>query len=128
MTAGVHDFPVEQEATFRQRITWAAKDAAGELQPYDLTDCTARMQVRTGYDGETFLTLSTENGGLTLGGSAGTIDIHMRPSETDQLTVAKPRYDLMVIFPSGDARRVLEGRLLVRRNITELESSATASP
>ena len=138
MTAGVHDFLVEQEATFRQRMTWTRRLAAGEpsapgdttktlpdgttvtVRPYDLTNCTARRQIRRGYDVDPeFLTLTVGNG-LTLGGTAGTIDIHLTAAQTDSLTVKRARYDLLVTFPGGDVRRVLEGRLLISRNVTEL--------
>ncbi len=116
MAAGVYDFVVEQDATFRQRITWAAKQADGTTVAYDLTGCTAFMQVRAGYDViPEFVTLTSANGGLTLGGTAGTIDIFMTPVQTNSLTTKRPRYDLVVTFPGGDTRRVLEGRMLVSK-------------
>lgn len=143
MVAGNHDFVVEQEATFRHVFTWTYVLPAGttalsgdrqvtlddgtvvNVRPHDLTGCTARMHVRPTIDStDLYLAVTTEDGGLTLGGTAGTIAIHLTGDQTDLLDgplkqIRKPRYDILVRFPSGDTSRALKGRLLLDKNVTE---------
>lgn len=138
MAAGTHVFEVEQEATFRYVFTWAQVLPAGTtaqpgdrqvtladgsivyVRPYDLTGCTARMHVRPRVGGDLQVELTTENGGLTLGGTAGTITIYMTGTQTDQIIGKKPVYDILVKFPSGDTRRALQGTFAVSPNVTEM--------
>lgn len=67
-------FTIYQGATFRKRLTW--KGPLPAQTPIDLTGCTARMQVRPEVESPTvLLELTTANGGITLGGVAGTIEL-----------------------------------------------------
>lgn len=61
---------IYQGATFRKRLTWTAPGGT----PVDLTGCTARMQVRAEVGSPTvLLSLTTVNGGITLGGALGAV-------------------------------------------------------
>lgn len=105
MTAATKNFIIEQKATFRKRLVW--RDA--RKRPIDLTGHFARMQIRD-TAGAIIATLTTENGGITLGGALGTIDLYINVSATSQMTftTAMP-YDLTVILPNGDTDRLLQG-------------------
>lgn len=114
------DRSIFQGATYRHRITWKlAPDQNTTPTPVDLTGCTARMQVRAKIGAtEVLLTLTTENGGVTLGGTAGTIDLLIEAEDTAAITWTSGVYDLEIIFTNGDVRRLLYGEVVVSREVT----------
>ena len=65
-----------------------------------------------------FLTLTTENGGIALGGSAGTITLTISAAATAALTAASGCYDLELVSGSGLVTRLLQGRVVVSREVT----------
>lgn len=123
MAAGVHNIALEQGSTFRLHLTWGTRgtDAQGNPiieVPYDLTGCTARMQIRNRAGGTLLLELNTENGGIDLGGTDGTIDVLITDEQTDSLEVRRAKYDLEVYFPNGDTRRPVKGDVTVDQVVT----------
>jgi hypothetical protein len=107
---------IYQGATFRKEITWKAGDPA---LPVDLTDCTARMQVRQKVDStDVLLALTTENSRITLGGTAGTIVLEVDATDTAAITWRTGVYDLEVEFTTGDVRRLLTGTVTVDPEVT----------
>lgn len=107
MTAGQYDITIEQGATFERTLTWNDQNGS----PINLTGYTARMHVRrTHYDnGTPLLTLTTENGGITLGGAAGTIALTVSATATSAVTAASGVYDLELVSAGGRVTRLLEG-------------------
>lgn len=116
MTAGTYDILIEQGATFRFPLVW--KDPLGAL--YDLTGYTARMQVRktAATADPPMLTLTTENGGIVLGGAAGTITITASATATAALTGQQAVYDIELINPSGEVDRLLMGAVEISPEVT----------
>lgn len=114
MIAGVYKIVCDQGATFERTLT--ILDANDD--PMNLTGYTARMQVRPEIESSTVLVeLTTENGRLTLGGAAGTIDINLTP----QVTATIDRdgfYDLEIISSGGAVHRVVRGRFVVNLEVT----------
>ncbi len=109
---------VNQGATFRMRLTW--KTGAPPL-PVDLTGYTARMDIREDIDDITpRITLNTENGGLTLGGVTGTIDLYISSSATTLFDWESGVYDIEMIAPGagGDVRRLIGGAVVVSPEVT----------
>jgi hypothetical protein len=113
MAAGVYQVNIEQGATFRLHVTWQAPNGS----PIDLTGQTAHMQIRTAHDGALLLEL-TDTAGITLGGTAGTIDIVITATQTSSLTVWRAVYDLYIIPVVGDRTRLLEGPVVVDPTVT----------
>lgn len=114
MPAGKYTLRIEQGAYCARSLTY--KDADGV--PVDLTGCTARMQIRDYIeDAEVKLSISTESGNITLGGTAGTIDIEILTAQTALLTT-DGYYDLELILPSGEVERILQGQVLLDREVT----------
>jgi len=121
-----------QGQTYRCAFVWARSNPesteAAPLPPLprDITGCTARMQLRAKYGTDVLLELTTENGGLVVGGADGRIQIIASAEQTDALGVTddplKPRrsakYDLELVWPSGDVTRVIEGDITLSPNIT----------
>lgn len=121
MSVGTYDFkPIVQNETWRRTITY--KDPSGN--PINLTGYTAVMHVRESYQAPAAaLTLDTTNGGITLGGAAGTIALVMTATQTaalkalDAAGTRDSLYELDLIAPSGDRVPLMTGRLPVMRRL-----------
>lgn len=115
MSAGIYDIYIEQGATYNQPLVW--KDSSGTT--VNVTGYTARMQIRKTVDATTIiLTLTTENGRITVGGSNGLITLLVSATDTAALTSFCGVYDLEVISPTGVVTRLLEGQVEVSKEVT----------
>lgn len=134
--------PTRQDFTVYQGQTWSyvytKRDDAGD--PVDLTGYTARMTVKDAYNGISQAKFSTgadaDGGTIALGGAAGTITLSMTATQAGALAseisvasilltsldLSKPSktylYDLELVSGAGVVTRELEGRFIVRREIT----------
>ena len=112
-------FTIYQGATFPKRLTW--KGPLPARTPIDLTGCTARMQVRPEIDSDTvLLSLTTENGGITLGGVAGTIELFISDRASAAFTWRSGVWDLEIEFTSGEVRRLAQGTVSVSPEVTRV--------
>ena len=115
MTAAVRDLVIEQGATFYQPLRW--KDSNGD--PIDLTNYTARMQIRRNYETDVVITeLTTENGRIELGGAAGTINLIIPAAITEALDFSEAVYDLELEDQDGHLTRLLQGQMTLSREVT----------
>lgn len=121
-----------QNETFRLRLEAHIGTKTGELE--NLTGCTARMMIRENWeDTSANIELTTENGGITLGGVEGTIDVLITleqmltsfpvPAIADapagtKIPFAVYVYDLQIIYPSGDTKVFLRGTFTVFAGVT----------
>lgn len=116
MAAAKLKLTIEQGATFEKVITWKAGTPA---VPVDLTGCTALMHVRAEIaDLTPLIVLSTENGGIVLGGVLGTVTLRITADATAALNWTTGVYDLEVIYPDTRVRRLLAGAVSVSREVT----------
>ena len=115
MSAGFHHFIIEQGATFGQVLTLTdSSSTVVNLVGYG----SAEMDLRRNPESSTpILTLTTANGGIALGGTAGTVTLTISASDTTSLTVGSGVYDLEIVSGSN-VYRILEGTFNVRRNIS----------
>lgn len=114
MAAGTLDFTIEQGATFNLLLTWKINDV-----PVNLTNWTARLQARVDVeDTETVLSLTTENGGITLGGALGTISLDRTATQTALLLAGTYVYDLELISGVGAVTRLVQGELDISAEVT----------
>lgn len=101
---------------------FAAYTSGGELlyhPPVNLTGFTARMQLRSTVESTTTIhSLTTANGGITLGGTDGSIALLI--SATDMAAFALPRmvYDLELVSGGGIVTPVAYGNLDLDREVT----------
>jgi hypothetical protein len=110
--AGQYDFILEQGATFSRVVTW--KDSTNAL--VNLTGYTAKMQIRDA-SGGVIVSLTDTNGGITLGGAAGTITITISATQTTAFTFNTARYDLDIV--SGTTvKRLLKGQVTLDPEVT----------
>lgn len=111
---GNHTFVVYQGATFSELLTW--KDENGD--PVNLAGYTARMKGKRTGDGGTAINLTTENGGIALGGAAGTITLTIGATDTAALAPGDMNYDLEVVSGGGAVTRLLRGIITVDAEVT----------
>lgn len=104
--------------TFRHVLRWQDESET----PINLTNYSARMQVRKKIDDVTpLLSLTTENGGIELGGTAGTITLYISAADTTALTWTDGVYDLEVAVVVGaieEVVRVVEGKIVTYKEVT----------
>lgn len=87
--------------------------------PVNLTGFTARMQIRETVESTTVLhSLTTENGGITLGGAAGTIALTISATDTAAFTFDTAVYDLEIISGSGVVTEVMSGTVTLGDEVT----------
>jgi len=130
------DLVVDAGATFDWGFNYVrSEEGGGEIvpgDPYDLTGCDARMQVRRKItDATALLTLTTENEGIVIDGPEGRIDILITDLQTSALypdgTPGKKLdcvYDLELVWPlvppatRRKVTRLLEGKLSADPGVT----------
>lgn len=116
MAAASHDITIEQGATFQMNLVW--KDSGGT--PINLTGYSARMQVRRTYKADTaMLSLTSPDGGITLGGALGTISIVASATQTAAMEPLIGVYDLELVNPSGVVTRLMEGAVTISPEVTK---------
>lgn len=109
---------IDKGSTFRHTLTWKSGTKGSET-PVDLTDCTARMQIREKQASPDFLhEMTTENGGITLGGVAGTIELFINDAASTTFAWKKGTYGLEIEFLNGDVRRLLRGSFVAHDETT----------
>ena len=114
MAAGTLDFTIEQGATFNLLLTWKINNVAVNLTGY-----TARLQARIDVEEiETVLSLTTANGGITLGGALGTISLDQTAVQTTLLPAGTYVYDLELIASNGTVTRLVQGELDISPEVT----------
>lgn len=107
---------IDQGATLRKRFVWRSGPLAA---PVDLTGYSARMQIRSSAASATVLaSLTTADASITLGGTAGTIDLHITAAQTAAFTWTTGVWDLELESPTGDVRRLLSGTAEVTPEVT----------
>jgi len=101
---------------------FSAYTSGGELlyhPPVDLTSFTARMQIRSDIDAtDTLVSLTNENGGITLGAAAGTIALLISATATAALDFTSAVYDLEVVSAAGVVTRLLSGAVTLVPEVT----------
>jgi hypothetical protein len=111
---GLLNLTFSQGATWKLAMTYT--NSAGN--PIDLTSHTARMQARPSFESTTTV-LNLANGtGITLGGTAGTINLLVSATATAAINAQQYVYDLEVISDSNEVTRVVQGTLVVTPEVT----------
>jgi len=97
-------------------LTWYTSTA--ETAVVDLSNYTARMDIRRKQSDSSALATLTNSSGITLGGSAGTIVIALTDTQTASITPGPAVYDLEMIDGSGKVRRLIAGSLTFTASVT----------
>lgn len=114
MRAGTYNIVVDQGTDWSE--TFVLRNGDGSL--VNLTGYTARMHVRRDYDAPTTLVeLTTANGRIALGGSAGTITLSLNSATTAAISRSGV-YDIELVSSGGLVSRPLRGDFVLRREVT----------
>lgn len=113
--ANAHPYPIkiDQGGTWSLSLTYKINN-----YPVNLTGFTASMMVRKNYtDASPILTLTTENGGIALGGTAGTIILTASASATALMPAGTGVYDLE-LYTGSEVRKLLRGDVTIIAEVT----------
>ena len=115
MTAGNYDFIIEQGSELSLPLIWKG----GNGVPIDLTGCSAEMMIRREVDDSVpLVSLSSADGGIVLGETAGTIAIAIDEATTSELASGKAYYDLRLTDSLGKHRRLIQGQVIISPAVT----------
>lgn len=107
--AARYDINIDQGQTYDLLLTY--KTAAGQVR--DLTGCSVAMQIRTAPGAPVVLDMADVAGGLVIDPLDGRISISIPDEVTAGLAAGRYKYDLVIEFPNGKSRRLLEGSVKV---------------
>lgn len=115
MTPAKFNFTAYQAATFSQSLEWKSADV-----PVNLTGYTFKMHVKAKIaDAAPLAQLTTENGGVVVVDAAlGKFKLYATDETTADWLFASGVYDLLAIPASGEAVRILEGKITVVPGVT----------
>lgn len=113
MSAGVYSFTIEQGDDFSRVLTW--KDGSGN--PINLSGYTAACQVRA-RNGMLLIDFSN-NGTLSIDGTAGTVTMSLPASFTGTLDFDTADYDLKLTSGTGGKTRLIKGVVTLSPEVTE---------
>lgn len=117
MSAARYNFVIEQSATFNYVLTYYSDEA--QTTPVNLTGYTARMSIKLKVgDVDTIISLTTENGRITLGGALGTITLLITATDTSDLDFKEAVYDLELESGTGTVIRLLQGSVILEPAVT----------
>ena len=116
-SSNVYDIIIDQGATLLRSI--GLKSSA--KRPISLTGYTGRMHIREKTDSTIMvLFLTTENGGLTIDATAGTVLILGTPAQTAAIPAGKYVHDLELIeTATGNVTKLIQGNVIVRAEVTK---------
>lgn len=103
---------IDQGTTFSKKAIWKSGTPP---TPVNLTGCTAKMQIRDKVGSSTvLLELTTENGGIVLGGVTGSIEFcKLSAATTSQIAWRIGVYDLKITFADSTVKRKISGTVSV---------------
>jgi hypothetical protein len=117
--AGTYSLYLDAGADFSLRFT--VKNADGTI--VNLTGYSARMQIRRLHTSATVdLSLTSQSGGLFVDGSKGNVNLTITNAQTAALCVNNAEsvyiYDLEIQSEAGEVTRVVEGKVIVKPQVT----------
>lgn len=109
---GKYNITAYQGATFDLSMNWAIGGTA-----INLTGYTAAMQVRPTASASSAVISLTNGNGITLGGTAGTIDIAISAATMGSVAAGQYVYDLELV-QGANVSRLMQGTFLVDAEVT----------
>lgn len=116
MTAGLYNFLIEQGSTFDKTLTvYVDSDMS---TPLDLTGYSGELVVKDSRPGTTtYLTFSTADSSMVLGGAAGTVRLLATDEVTALLDFDRGVYDLELEDSGGAVTRLLQGYFTLSKQV-----------
>lgn len=117
MDTAILDLENNQGTTFRQQFILKSGDTG---LPTDLTGCSAKMQVKPSRNSDTvYVELSSANGGITLGGASGEVNLFFSAEISASLSFSYAVYDMNLILLNGDVTRPIRGSFSIIAGVTK---------
>jgi hypothetical protein len=114
MLAGIHNFTIDQGAYWRRSLKLFNPDES----IYDLSGYTARMQLRRDLKASAaIISLTTENGRISIEGATGTITLILQAADTATI-LHDCVYDLEIVTPDSKPYRVIQGNIRLNPEVT----------
>lgn len=114
MKPGRYNYRIVQGDTFQNAPVWKINSL-----PVNVTDYTARMQIRRSATSDTSLIeLTSENGGITVGTVDGSFTLYMSDTTTSALPTGDFVYDLEITSPDAVVTTLLNGGFTVSPQVT----------
>jgi hypothetical protein len=109
---GNYNITAYQGATYKLSLSWTIADA-----PVDLTNYTAAMQVRENAAATAVILDLASGSGITLGGTAGTIEVNV-DAETMELTSAGNYVYDLELDSGAEVTRLIQGGFQIQPEVT----------
>jgi hypothetical protein len=105
---------ITKGAVFRQQFEWRDGD-----NPVNLTGWTALCHIRDRTTNDLIFALSTENGGVVLGGELGTVNLFLSAIDTGTFDPDQPNavWDISLRDPNGEIYPPLIGGKVMFHNM-----------
>ena len=104
---------IDKGSSETRELIWKSGPKDAET-PVDLTGCSAKLMAKKLLEDKTVgtevvLDMTTENGGIVLGGTNGQIQLVFSDDSSTDWTWNKAAYGLEIYFPDGRTRRLVRG-------------------
>lgn len=106
---------VIRNSTFQRAFIYRSGGVGTEI---NLTGVSAYMFLRNPDTRQIVLELTSDNGRIVLGGSAGTIHWLVDDDTISAMDVATYEYDMLLVFPDGTRKTPLAGQIEIIEEIT----------
>jgi hypothetical protein len=103
------NFKVVQGDTFSIQVTYTNPNGT----PINLTNYSARMDVRNEPAGKVLCASVTNGNGITINGSTGVLSITFNPAQTRRFSTPSAAYQLQIASSGGQYTTILKGFLSV---------------
>jgi len=114
-TSRVHNFTTCVQGADWQTPIWLTDDNDAVK---DLTNYTARMQIRDEIGGQVYATLDTTTGEIIISAALGKILLYLTNEQTALITREHCVYDLFVFNGSGVPDCLIYGNFITRQRVT----------
>jgi hypothetical protein len=112
--AAQKNFQVDENATFTFEVQYLDE----ENMPIQLNHHTSKMQVRDTQGGKKLAFTLTEQDGIHISPTEGKLRISISADRTNKMFYPKSAYDLVIVDPSVNKTRLLEGYMTLNRSVT----------
>ena len=115
--AVTYNTTIDQGADWYFTVTYANPNGT----PINITNYTAAMQLRaTPQSVNPVLTLTTQNGGITITGATGTVALHATAAQTEDIVEGSYAYDIEIYSSTNPSvvTRLVQGSILVSAEVT----------
>lgn len=114
MAAGNYTIKIDQGSDFSLVVEW--KDPAGA--PINMTGFSAKMDIRDRAGDPDLIDSFSVGSGLTITGAAGRVTLSITASESSAWDFDRAVYDLEVTSGGGAKTRLIQGAVLLSREVT----------